>query len=80
MKRGFDGGLGQFWGSPLTLGFHGKVFWVYEGKALKLVLVEVHDDLLVWRGENRWMAGEKAVKVLCIPATLQEGEKNKRGM
>lgn len=70
----------SFRGSPLTLGFHGKVFWVYEGKALKLVLVKVHDDLLVWRGENRWMAGEKAVKVLCIPATLQEGEKNKRGM
>lgn len=66
--------------SPLTLGFHGRVFGVYEGKALELVLVEVHDDLLVWRGENRWMAGEKAVKVLCIPATLQEGEKNKRGM
>lgn len=70
----------SFRGTPLTLGFHGREFRVYEGKALEFVLVEVHDDLLVWRGENRWMAGEKAVKVLCIPATLQEGEKNKRGM
>lgn len=67
-------------GSPLTLGFYDSVFKVYEGKALELVLVEVHDDLLVWRGENRRMAGEKAVKVLCIPATLQEEEKKKRGM
>lgn len=59
------------------LGFHGRIFRVYEGKALELFLVEVHDDLLVWGGEDWRMTCEKTIKVLCIPATLQEGERRK---
>lgn len=45
-------------------------FWVDKGESLELVLVQVLNHFLIGRGQHRWVACEKTVKVLSIPSTL----------
>lgn len=44
--------------------------WVDKGESLELVLVQVLNHFLIRRGQHRWVACEKTVKVLSIPSTL----------
>lgn len=44
--------------------------WVDKGESLELVLVQVLNHFLIGRGQHRWVACEKTVKVLRIPSTL----------
>lgn len=47
-----------------------RELWVDKGESLELVLVQVLNHFLVRRGQHRWVACEKTVKVLRIPSTL----------
>lgn len=56
--------------------------WVDKGESLELVLVQVLNHFLIGRGQHRWVACEKTVKVLSIPSTLlrRDGVQGRGGL